>query len=242
MKWFRLWVSGLLISGFVLLGAVQAQWGDPMASVEAIMQQQDQAMLELQQYNMQMEAYMNEQMRLAQQRVDNAWMQQLQFWADYYVQNTGDRSLSFDEAARRGDILWCQHNPVQCQQNIAQTQEMTRISQQGHQQRMNDIAAWGQTSLQIGQINSDILDMNHKGYMERSAVQDQGQANYVQGAVWGESTFVNASGVGFSLPVYPDPSMAYSTPEGYQLGFNYNTDTWYQADGYGGWVQLQQQR
>lgn len=219
-----------------LLACANAQWGyDPMM-------EQAQWNAHVDAYNQNMDAWVQQQMQQAQQQSDQAYANAKQFFIDYYRQHTSDYATPDQQAVQLGDQLYCQHNPVQCQQSIQHAQQMGKISAQGHTQRMEDIQSWGQTMQQIGQNGSDILDMSHQGYMNRQAASDAGQANYVQGAVYGESTFVDPySGAGYSLPVYPDPSMSYSTPDGYPLSFDYATNTWYQGDGNGWWYPLNAQ-
>ena len=105
---------------------------------------------------------------------------------------------------------------------------------------MNDIQSWGQSSMQIAQSDSQILDNSFNGFMNQSALQSQGQANLVQGTIYGGADYYNGNGQAFSLPIYPDPNMAYSTPDGNPLAFDYATNTWYIGDAYGWWSPLQQ--
>ncbi len=185
-----------------------------------------------------------EQMRLQnQQQVNQAWAQVQQEYTDYYRQRTGDYATPDHEAFRLGAQLHCQDYPVQCQQQNQHWQNMTAAGTQMHQQRMADLQSLGESGTRNANTSSGILDMQHEGFMNRSAVQSAGQTNLVQGAVYGESTFTNPiSGVGYSLPVYPDPNTRHTTPDGYPLSFDYQTGTWYQGDANGWWYLLNQQR
>lgn len=144
----------------------------------------------------------------------------LQELINYYRSYTGDYNTPDQQAIGLGAQLWCGHNPGVCEGAL-------------------NPATYNQASNNLGNIYSDILDINHKGYMERSAIQSEGHAGYVQGAIYGESTYINPNGGNMSLPVYADPQWQYTSPDGYPLRFDYSNDTWYQSDGYGGWVQLQ---
>lgn len=217
---------------FALTARAHGQWGyyDPTWSAWNA---------QLDAYNQAMDAFLQQQMQQAQQRVDQAYADMQRFLIDYYRQQTGDYATPDHEALRRGDILYCQHNPVRCQQNAQYGEAMSRISAQGHAQRMADIQSWGQTMQAIGQSNSDVLDLQQQGYMNNSALQSEGQAGYVQGAIYGEATFIDpSSGLGYSLPIYPDPTTIYTSPDGYPLSFDYATSTWYQQDASGWWYPL----
>lgn len=245
MKIVRIALTALTLTIVALIGNAQAQygWGDPMADMDALIQQQQQWGAQLDQYNQQMDAWVQGQMLQAQQQSDQAYAQLVRFFIDYYRQNTGDYATPDQQAAALGDRLWCQHNPTQCQQNLEHAQAMGRVSANGHAQNMANTQSWGDTARQAARTSSEILDMSHQGYQNRQADQGQGQTNYVQGAVYGESTFVNPNGgAGYTLPVYPDPTLSYRTPEGYPLAFDYSTNTWYQGDGYGWWTPLNPQR
>jgi hypothetical protein len=217
MKTIRIILS--LAALLTVLPLVNAQYMDPMMGIETL----------------QMQANMQVEQGIAQmQQIEGQRQQQ---FANYYWQATGNSAIPIQQAAVYGEQLWCQNYPVECQQHY---NSMSQISAAGHQQNMNDIQTWGDVSRQTGQTNSDILDMMHRGYLDRSATNDQGQGNYVQGAVYNEANYYGPNGSSLSLPVYPDPNQSYWTPEGYPLGFDYQTNTWYQGDGYGSWTPLWQ--
>lgn len=234
MKAIRTIASSLSILALSLITPANAQWG--MDSWGNMNQWDEQ----VRQYNQYMDQWTQQQMQHLQTQADQEYARVQQFFINYYREHTRDYTTPDQQALILGDQLYCQNNPVQCQQNAQYADEMTRISAQGHQQRMNDIASWGQTQTQIGQTYSDILDMSHQGHMDRSAAQYQGQVNYVQGAIHGEANYYNSNGFAYSLPTYPDPNMYYQTPEGYPLVFDYQNNTWYQVDSYGWRTALQQ--
>lgn len=229
--------KAILIATLVLLlagvdAAAAQAWFDPTADVQG----------QIAAYEQQMDVWVQQQMQAAQQQSDQAYANIVRFYADYYRQSTGDYATPDNVAASYGEKLYCQDNPAKCQQMQQEANSWSQISAAGHAQNMADIESWGQTMNQIGQVNSGILDASQSGFMARQALQDQGQANYVQGAVYGEGTFTNAgNGASFTLPVYPDPSMSYTTPDGQPLSFDYDTGTWYQGDAAGWWNPLQQQ-
>lgn len=225
MKTFRMIVISLSLLVLGIISSASAQWGMDWN-------------MSMDQYNQQMDLYVQQQMQHLQMQSDQHFAQMQQFYINYYRQQTGDYATPDQHALVLGDQLYCQHNPVQCQQNARHANDMTRISAEGHQQRMNDIHSWGATQTQIGRTYSDILDISHQGHKNRTTMHDQGQSNYVQGAIHGESTYYNQYGMAYSLPVYPDPTMSYRTPEGYPLAFDYQTNTWYQGDGNGWWIRL----
>jgi len=73
------------------------------------------------------------------QQESNQILQQLrQELINYYRQNTGDYNTPDAQAAILGDRLWCQNNPIQCQQNIqnmkAQQQYQNQYFQNSQQQ------------------------------------------------------------------------------------------------------------
>src|SRR5690606_14433896 len=67
----------------------------------------------------------------------------------------------------------------QIQENNAFWAQKSAESAQAHQQRMAAIQARGQAARNIGDTYSEILDINHAGYLNRSSMVDAGQANTV---------------------------------------------------------------
>jgi hypothetical protein len=60
-----------------------------------------------------------------------------------------------------------------------QGNEALRQSRRAHLQRMNAIAERGRTSANIGKTYSDILDINHSGYLKRSDMVSAGQSKSI---------------------------------------------------------------
>lgn len=218
----RATLTALGILVLSLITSANAQFGyDPFAQ-------------QMNAYNQQMDALVQQQMQYWQQQSNQAYAQMQRFFIDYYRQQTGDYATPDNQALVLGDRLYCQHNPAQCQQNIRFAEDMTRISANAHARRMADIASWGNTMEEVGQINSGILDASQAGYMNRQQIKNQGQADFVRGAIWGEGNYTNSTtGTTYSLPVAPDPNTRYQTPDGYPLVFDAGTNTWYQYDSYG---------
>lgn len=213
-------LAGLTMIALSFISTAHAQWGyDPMAQADMIMQYYNQ---------MDPMGQMNMLMQQANQQAAQAQQQMIAQFAQYYRQQTGDYNTPDMQAADKGFQLWCQNSPAECQAVITR----------GQQLQAQDAQGWAQTNAQIAQTNSEILDINQAGYMNRSNMQYQGQQNYVQGAIYGESNYYGQNGSVYSLPVYPDPNMSYTTPEGYPLAFDYQSNTWYQGDGYGYWTPL----
>src|SRR5690554_3360143 len=67
----------------------------------------------------------------------------------------------------------------QIQQNKAFWAQKSAESSRLHQQRMAAINARAQTARSIGNTYSEILDINHSGYLNRSNMVDKGHANTV---------------------------------------------------------------
>ena len=157
----------------------------------------------------------------------------------YYREMTGDHQTPDALAGQYGINLYCQNNPAEC---AAIDASYAAADAQNHAARMRDIQSWGAVSSGIAASNSSILDSSHQGFLDRSAAQSEGHANYVQGAIQGESTFVDPStGVGWSLPVMPDPNTQYWTPDGQPLAFDFQMGVWYVGSAWG-WSPLQAQR
>lgn len=158
----------------------------------------------------------------------------------YYRHQTGDHRTPDAVAIQRGRALYCENHPVECRQAA---EGWSAVAQRGHEMRMNDIASWGRTARGIGRTNSEILDMSHQGHMNRQDAIAEGQAGVVQGAIQGQWTYGDPStGMGYDLPVWPDPQMRYATPEGRPLSFDYRSETWYVGGADGFWRPLQPRR
>ena len=237
MRTFKSAFAAFALLASSLAAPASAQWGhDPVMDSQSWAAQMDA-------YNQAMDAFVQQQMQQAQANVEQQYAQVQQFFIRYYRQHTNDYATPDAQAVVLGDRLYCQHNPAWCRENERNTEAMGRISAAGHAQTLADIQSWGQTMHQAGQTSSGILDSSHQGFMDRQAVQDRGQADFVQGAVHGMSTFVHpGSGASYQLPVYPDPSLSYRTPDGHPLGFDYATGIWYLGNANGWWSPLGEQR
>jgi hypothetical protein len=73
-----------------------------------------------------------------------------------------------------------------------QGNEALRQSRQAHLQRMNAIAARGRTSANIGKTYSDILDINHSGYLKRGDMVSAGQSKSIN-AIGERSVITNGN-------------------------------------------------
>ena len=207
----------------LLATSALAQWGtvDYMAQMDALLAEQDARI-----------AHMQAQIEAQQQEAMMAFVR-------YYREETGDYQTPDALAFEYGVNLYCQRNAAECQQAHAAN---SAAAASAHEARMRDIQSWGAVSAGIAASNASILDSSHQGFLDRSALQDQGQANYVQGAIQGESTFSAPSfGAGWSLPVMPDPNTQYWTPDGQPLTFDFQSGVWYVGTSWG-WTPLEAQR
>lgn len=79
---------------------------------------------------------------------------------------------------------WIQYMNNQLVGNIQKNNQFwaqaSAQSAAAHQQRMQAIAARGNTAASIGNTYSDILDISHKGYLNRSNINDKGHASTVR--------------------------------------------------------------
>jgi hypothetical protein len=64
----------------------------------------------------------------------------------------------------------------QLRQNQAFHEDMMAKSRAAHQQRMAAIEQWGNTARSVGQTYSDILDINHAGYLTRDSMNSAGHS------------------------------------------------------------------
>lgn len=79
---------------------------------------------------------------------------------------------------------WVQHMGGQLVGNISRTKDFwakaSAQSAAAHQQRMSAIAARGASSQSTGSTYSDILDISHKGYLNRSNINSEGHDKTVR--------------------------------------------------------------
>lgn len=126
-----------------------------------------------------------------------------------YRTSTGDYSSPDQIAWNQGFALHCQQNPADCG-------------------AASNVAAQG----------NPVGDIIMQGWNERNAAQEKGHANYVNGAIWEQSSYTNTStGASFNLPDSAQINTLYSTPSG--VNVMYDGTTWYQVDQYGYGTPLQ---
>ncbi len=83
------------------------------------------------------------------------------------------------------DHRWQQAKGMRLTAAIRRNQEESRawmeVGRDLHRRRMADIAAAGRTALAVGAANGEILDRSHAGFRDRSAADDVGHRNGVDG-------------------------------------------------------------
>jgi hypothetical protein len=187
------------------------------------------------QYNANMDAWVAQQQAQLQAE-QHQWMMH---FVRLYRAETGDYQTPDALAFERGLNLYCARNAAECRDVHDTYSEGSRLQ---HESNMRDIASWGAVNAGIAASNASILDASHQGFRDRSAMQDQGQANLIQGAVQGQWNYVHPStGAQWSLPVQPDPHTQYWTPEGQPLSYDFQSGVWYVGTQLG-WTPLQPQR
>ncbi|MEM6988090.1 MAG: hypothetical protein AAF499_16320 [Pseudomonadota bacterium] len=87
-------------------------------------------------------------------------------------------------------FLNAQKAGIRIRETDAKWQNIMAGSRQAHWQRMNAIQARGQASQQIAKANSDVLDISHSGYMNRSNLVSSGQQHSVRG-IAGQTLIAN---------------------------------------------------
>jgi len=102
---------------------------------------------------------------------------------DYFAQ--AKNAYIYSLANAQINPQWIQVMNGQLMHNIQKSNEFwNRAAQQSaaaHAQRMQAIAAAGNTSRSIGDTYSDILDISHKGYLNRSNMNDVGHSKTIRG-------------------------------------------------------------
>lgn len=99
---------------------------------------------------------------------------------------------------------WIQHMNGQLVGNIRASNNFwakaTASSAAAHQQRMSAISARGNSAQSIGNTYSDILDISHKGYLNRSNINDAGHSKTIRGI--NETTLIgnHETGEHYSVP------------------------------------------
>ena len=106
----------------------------------------------------------------------------------------------------------------QIRENNAFWAQKSAESAQAHQQRMAAIQARGQASRSIGNTYSEILDINHAGYLNRSSMVDAGQANTVD--MIHQQVIISNPGTGESYKVADDSRYYWVNKRGEYIGTN----------------------
>ena len=91
-------------------------------------------------------------------------------------------------------------------------------SAQAHQQRMAAINARGQATRSLGNTFSEILDINHSGYLNRSNMVDAGHANTIN--MIGQQTIISNSGTGERYKVEDNSRYYWVNKKGEYIGTN----------------------
>ena len=95
---------------------------------------------------------------------------------------------------------------------------MIKQSRIAHAERMNSILVRGKSSSSVAQINSDILDISHSGFIKRSSMVTAGQANSVNLAQG--QTVINNSNTGEHYKVQSGMNHYWVNNEGKYFGTN----------------------
>ncbi|MFV0275602.1 MAG: hypothetical protein ACK5HY_00210 [Parahaliea sp.] len=87
-----------------------------------------------------------------------------------------------------------QHNPQWIAMKNQQAAQRSQQQQREHEVRMASIRPMGNTSTNVGNTYSEILDISHRGYKDRSAMTDIGQQRAINGI--SEHTIIASPGSG----------------------------------------------
>src|SRR5690554_8191283 len=96
----------------------------------------------------------------------------------------------------------------------------TKVSRKcsAHQQRMAAINARGQATRSLGNTFSEILDINHSGYLNRSNMVDAGHVNTIN--MIGQQTIISNSGTGERYKVEDNSRYYWVNKKGEYIGTN----------------------
>lgn len=115
---------------------------------------------------------------------------------------------------------WIQYMNGQLMGNIQQNNEFWRQasaqSAAAHQQRMQSIAARGNTALSVGNTYSDILDISHKGYLNRSSINDAGHGKTVRSI--NQTTLIGNHETGEHYDVPSGSNYYWVSDDGFYIG------------------------
>ena len=126
---------------------------------------------------------------------------------------------------------WIQYMNGQLMENIRNTNDFwanaSAQSAAAHQQRMSAIAARGNSALSIGNTYSDILDISHKGYLNRSNINHAGHSTNIR--VINETTLIGNHETGEHYTVPSGSNYYWVSDDGLYFGtdnalLNPNTD------------------
>lgn len=115
---------------------------------------------------------------------------------------------------------WIQVMNGQLIGNIQKTNEFwnqaSAQSAAAHQQRMQAITARGNAALSVGKTYSDILDISHKGYLNRSNINDAGHAKTVRAI--NETTMIGNHETGEHYNVPTGSNYYWVSDDGFYFG------------------------
>jgi hypothetical protein len=94
----------------------------------------------------------------------------------------------------------------------------TRESQMAHNQRMAAIQSRGNTALEVGKTYSDILDINHAGYLKRDAMNSAGHSKSVNAI--GERAIISSMATGERYNVKDGSKFYWVNTQGEYFGTN----------------------
>ena len=165
--------------------------------------------------------------------------QQVLFWniettelesdPDYFEEATN--AYVYSSANAQFNPQWIQYMNGQLASNIQKSNEFwaqaSAQSAAAHQQRMNAIAARGQAAMSTAQTYSDILDISHQGFLNRSSINDAGHAKSIRAI--NETTLIGNHETGEHYTVPSGSNYYWVSADGYYIStdnalFNPNTD------------------
>lgn len=114
------------------------------------------------------------------------------------------------------------------ERNRAFWKQASQQSAAAHQQRMNAIASRGNTARSIGETYSDILDISHKGYLNRSSINDAGHSKSIRSI--NETTLIGNHETGEHYDVPAGSNYYWVSDDGVYIGtdnplFNPNVES-----------------
>lgn len=117
---------------------------------------------------------------------------------------------------------WIQHMNGQLMGNMQKNNDFwakaSAQSSAAHRQRMNAIAARSATAQSVGNTYSDILDISHKGYLNRSNINSAGHDKSVQAIT--QSTLIGNHETGEHYEVPSGANFYWVSEDGFYVGTN----------------------